>query len=156
LAERGVRPGDRVALVLPTAPSFMDALFGTLLAGAVPVPLYPPVRLGRLEEVHARPPRMITGSGARLVLTDGRIPRLLGQAMERARPELGCITVEALMEGTPGSFEVPRQPGDLCIVQFSSGTTVDPKPVGLTHENVLANVAAIDSFVPPDGAVKQS
>src|SRR5262245_38447510 len=48
LADAGVRVGDRVALVLPTSLGFMDAFFGTLLAGAVPVPLYPPVRLARL------------------------------------------------------------------------------------------------------------
>ena len=37
----GVKPGERVAMVLPTSPGFMDAFFGTLAAGAVPVPLYP-------------------------------------------------------------------------------------------------------------------
>ncbi|HEY0782079.1 MAG TPA: AMP-binding protein, partial [Thermoanaerobaculia bacterium] len=44
----GVRQGDRVALIYPTGPDFFAAFFGALLAGAVPVPLYPPVRLGRL------------------------------------------------------------------------------------------------------------
>ncbi|HBL29903.1 MAG TPA: AMP-dependent synthetase, partial [Acidobacteria bacterium] len=42
----GVERGDRVALVFPTGIEFFDAFFGVLLAGAVPVPLYPPVRLG--------------------------------------------------------------------------------------------------------------
>ncbi len=53
LLAKGIVPGDRVALVLPTAPSFVSAFFGILLARAVPVPLYPPVRLGRLDEYHA-------------------------------------------------------------------------------------------------------
>src|SRR6201997_1528448 len=60
LRSRGVRMGDRVALVLPTCPEFVECLFGVLCAGAIPVPLYPPVRLGRLEEDHrknaAQPP----------------------------------------------------------------------------------------------------
>ena len=43
----------------------MDAFFGALLAGAVPVPLYPPVRLGRLEEFHARTARMLERLRAR-------------------------------------------------------------------------------------------
>ena len=60
----GVRTGERVAMVLPTGPEFMDAFFGTLLAGAVPVPLYPPVRLGRLPEYHATTARMLRLSGA--------------------------------------------------------------------------------------------
>ncbi|MFL5374142.1 MAG: AMP-binding protein, partial [Myxococcales bacterium] len=96
IASLGVNPGDRVAMVLPTGAAFMDAFFGAILAGAVPVPLYPPVRLGRLDEFHLRTSRMIEVSGARLVLTDGRIGRLLGQSIARARPQLGCRTVSEL------------------------------------------------------------
>src|SRR5207237_3258936 len=44
------------------------------------------------------------------------------------------------------------RPADLLLIQFSSGTTVDPKPVALTHENVLANVAAIETIIPADDA----
>jgi acyl-CoA synthetase (AMP-forming)/AMP-acid ligase II len=90
---------------------------------------------------------MIEVSGARLVLTDRRIGRLLGQSVARARPALGCLAVAEL----PAAGELRRQarPDDLTLVQFSSGTTVDPKPVALTHANVLSNVAAIDSYVPP-------
>src|SRR5207249_1832242 len=46
LQKLGVRRGDRVALLFPTSPEFFDAFFGVALAGGVPVPLYPPVRLG--------------------------------------------------------------------------------------------------------------
>src|SRR5207237_8844430 len=89
LAALGIRPGDRVALVLPTGVEFMDAFFGSLLAGAIPVPLYPPVRLGRLGEFHARTARLLRACGARLLLTDAPVGRLLGQAAARARPGLG-------------------------------------------------------------------
>ena len=68
LADLGVRPGDRVALVLRTEPAFLDAFFGSVLAGAVPVPLYPPVRLGRLDEYLAGTARLLAVSGARLVV----------------------------------------------------------------------------------------
>lgn len=153
LARLGVRPGDRVALVLPTAPSFLDAFFGAMLAGAIPVPLYPPVRLGRLEEFHARTARLIERVGARLVLTDGRIRRLLGVAASRARPGLGCLTADDLPAAAP--LEHAPAPADVAFIQYSSGTTVDPKPVALTHANVLANVAALESFFPEDGPVRQ-
>ena len=73
LSALGVRRGDRVALVLPTGVDFMDAFFGALLAGAVPVPLYPPVRLGRLDEFHTRTARLLRRCEARLLLTDGRV-----------------------------------------------------------------------------------
>ena len=59
------RRGDRVALIFPTGIEFFDAFFGALLAGAVPVPLYPPVRLGRMDEYLHRTARMLERSGAR-------------------------------------------------------------------------------------------
>ncbi|HUJ28266.1 MAG TPA: fatty acyl-AMP ligase [Myxococcales bacterium] len=145
LREMGVKRGDRVAIVLPTGADFMDAFFGALLAGAVPVPLYPPVRLGRLDEFHQRTARMLAVSGARVVLSDARVSRLLGVAVSQARPDLG---LHRPPRGAP--FEDAGAAGDLALIQFSSGTTVDPKPVALTHAAVLHNVAAIETIVPPD------
>ena len=141
LKDAGVSPGDRVAIVLPTSPDFMDAFFGATLAGAVPVPLYPPVRLGRLDEFHARTSAMLTACGARMVLTDRRIRRLLGESVERARPELGCHGVTELFGSEADPVE--RAPDDVAFIQFSSGTTRDPKPVALTHRQIFANVRAI-------------
>jgi len=147
LLQMGIRPRDRVAIVLPTGPEFMDAFFGAVLAGAVPVPLYPPLRLGRMEEFHRRTARMLQVSGARVVLSDGRISRFLGVAVANARPPLG---LQRVRQGPP--IAVRSSPGDLLLIQFSSGTTVDPKPVALTHANVLANIAAIETIVPGDDA----
>src|SRR5207237_9490645 len=79
LRQRGIARGDRVALILPTGVEFMDAFFGISLCGAVPVPLYPPVRLGRLDEYHARTAAMLAASGARPLLPDGRIRRPSGR-----------------------------------------------------------------------------
>ena len=147
LRDLGIERGDRVAIVLPTGPEFMDAFFGSVLAGAVPVPLYPPVRLGRMDEFHRRTARMLRICGARLVLSDARISRLLGVSVAEARPALG---LRRLGSGAP--FTADAHPADLLLIQFSSGTTVDPKPVALTHQNVLANVAAIETIVPADDA----
>jgi acyl-CoA synthetase (AMP-forming)/AMP-acid ligase II len=149
LRARGVRAGDTVAIVLPTAPAFFEAFFGVLLAGAVPVPLYPPARLGRLAEYHARTAAMITAAGARLVLTDARIAPGLGETAERARPRPEAVDVSQV--AGPAYVHAAR-PGDLALVQFSSGTTMDPKPVALSHANVLANVRAIHDVVRETGA----
>ena len=148
LAERGVAPGDRVAIVLRTEPAFLDAFFGVLLAGAVPVPLYPPVRLGRLEEYLAGTARMVQLSGARLLLSGGAVRRLLGEVVARARPALGCLAVEGLERGS-AELEHPVAPSDLALVQFSSGSTVDPKPVALSHANVVAQTASILAVLEP-------
>src|SRR6201996_8877754 len=68
LRSRGVRKGDRVALVLPTCPEFVECFFGVLCAGAIPVPLYPPVRLGRLDEYHRRTTATLKAANAVLVV----------------------------------------------------------------------------------------
>lgn len=155
LFARGVRPGDRVALIAPTSPAFVEAFFGALLASAVAVPLYPPVRLGRLDEYHRSTARMLGAAGARIVLADSRVRRLLGRTIERARPPLGCVTIEELAREPSRSSALPRVEGhELAIIQFSSGSTVDPKPVALSHDNVLAQCAALELLFPthgPDG-----
>jgi acyl-CoA synthetase (AMP-forming)/AMP-acid ligase II len=147
LAARGVRTGDRVAIVLRTEPAFLDAFFGAWLAGAVPVPLYPPVRLGRMDEYATSTARMVSRSGARLVVSSGTIRRVLGEAVTRARPELGDVDVAAL-DGTPPVLPPPG-PDDLAMVQFSSGSTVDPKPVALTHAALTAQITALQLAVDP-------
>ncbi len=147
LAAAGVRPGDRVALVLPTDPLFIDAFLGVLAAGAVPAPLYPPVRLGRLEEYHARTAAMLRACGASAIIADARCRRILGETVRRAPTRLGVIAAEDLHRHAPAP-PVAREADDLALVQFSSGTTVAPKPVGLTHSQVLANTDAIVDFMP--------
>ena len=90
LAECGIKAGDRVAIVLPTCPEFIDVRFGGQVWGAVPVPLYPPLRLGRLDEYHQRTLAMLSGIDAVAIdpptvsldfsyyLTDGKNEHLLG------------------------------------------------------------------------------
>lgn len=149
LRARGVETGNRIAVVFPTSTGFVDAFFGVLLAGAVPVPLYPPVRLGRLEEYYASTARMIIAVGARLVLADAATRALLGRAIESSRPPLGCLTLEGL--GLDESeLEATAKPEALGLIQFSSGSTMDPRPVALSHESLLAQLEALRALLPSE------
>jgi acyl-CoA synthetase (AMP-forming)/AMP-acid ligase II len=150
----GVAPGQRVALVYPTCTGFFDAFFGVILAGAVPVPLYPPVRLGRLDEYHERTAAMLRAADVRLVLAEKRVRRLLGPAIEAAQPALGCRTLDELPQTLQDSLPVGE--GDLALVQFSSGTTVDPKPVALSHRAVVAQTTRLNGFWPDGNGVVHS
>jgi acyl-CoA synthetase (AMP-forming)/AMP-acid ligase II len=154
LGALGVEAGDRVGIVLRTSPGFLDAFFGAWLAGAVPVPLYPPVRLGRMEEYLEATARMLAISGARVLLSTGAVQRLLGGAVERTWPALGCHDVESLAvsDASPRVHALPPAPAPtaLGLVQFSSGSTVDPKPVALTHAALAAQAAALHTAVRPD------
>jgi len=155
LAEAGVAPGERVALVYPTGEGFFDAFFGILLAGAVPVPLYPPVRLGRLDEYHRRTARMIEAAEARLVLADRRLADLVGVAVGAARPPLGLRALDALPD-VDGELRHAGAADDLALVQYSSGTTVEPKPVALEQRAIVAQVEALNSFWPDSDEVRHS
>ena len=142
----GIARGDRVALVFPTCANFFDACFGILLAGAVPVPLYPPVRLGRLGEYHERTARMMQAVGARLVLADRRVRLILGETVRLARPPYGCATLDELPRAEAPAVEVGAR--ELGLVQFSSGTTRQPKAVALSHHALVAQAELLNGYWP--------
>ena len=83
------------------------------------------------------------------MVADARFQRLLGESILRARPELGLLTPDRLE--AEGGEDQRAAPEDLAFIQFSSGTTVEPKPVALTHRNVLSNVEAFDSVIEAAG-----
>ncbi len=145
LRRLGVVPGDRVALVLRTGPLFLESFFAVLYAGAIPVPLYPPVRLGRLDDYHRATAGMLKRVSARLCLSEGMLARLLGRSLAEARPPLG-LHLAGSLDGLD-ELQLPALPDALALIQFSSGSTVDPKPVGLSHRQLTAHIAALTQLV---------
>ncbi len=146
LRSLGVRPGDRVAIILPTSPEFYDAFFGAVYIGAVPMPLYPPVRLGRLEEYVSRTADLLRGCVTRIVLADARTAGVIGRSVAAAEPPLGLRTVDGLRCGgeTIGATEPhAADPDEVAFIQHSSGTTGLPRPIAITHRAVRENVRAI-------------
>jgi 1-acyl-sn-glycerol-3-phosphate acyltransferase len=144
LRARGVRPGATVALMLPTGADFLRCFQGILLARAVPVPIYPPLRLDRLEEYGERQSAILRNAGVTLLIT---IPKALGiGALLRARvPSLAHVVSpdEIALAAAP---TLPDGSGDdLAFIQYTSGSTGTPKGVTLTHDNLLANIRAITS-----------
>lgn len=148
LQARGIAPGERVAIVLPTGPDFYHAFFGIILAGGVPSALYPPVRLGRIDEWKRQTTRMLDALAARFVLTAVNLYALLGQPAKDAKLPTQCLLVHGLLnEGRAGTYSGGLS-HELAFVQFSSGSTGNPKPVALTHAQVLSNTKSILARLP--------
>ncbi|GBD32556.1 4-hydroxyphenylalkanoate adenylyltransferase [bacterium HR33] len=143
LRDRGVSRGDTVAIILPTGFDFLASFMGVLLAEAVAVPLYPPVRLDRLEEYFARQSRILQDAGTRCIIT---VPEALAVARE-LRGKFGR-NIEILTAGDLAStgvragpnFSSPETPA---MIQYTSGSTGHPKGVLLTHGNLVASIRAI-------------
>jgi acyl-CoA synthetase (AMP-forming)/AMP-acid ligase II len=145
LQSRGLRPGDRVPIILPTCIEFLDTFLGVQLAGGIPAALYPPLRLGKLDEYFVRTRRMLQKVDARLLITDRQIRQLLGPAVEKV-PTLQDV-LDADDIGPAGRWTpVDVDPNSPAFLQFSSGTTLEPKAVMVSHVNLLSNLEMIDSF----------
>jgi len=146
----GIKKGDCVAIFLPTSIDFLDIFLGAQYIGAIPVPLYPPVRLGKLDEFFARTAAMLQAVQAKLIVTNKQIKRILGQLINLYTPPKGILLASSLQDQIPPLLSFDLHPDDICLIQFSSGTTKDPKPVMLTHRQTLANVEAIAQSFPQE------
>ncbi len=144
LQSLGLRPGDHVAIILPTGIEFFDAFLGTQLAGGVPTALYPPFRLGKLDEYFARLRRMLTRIGAHYLITEKRIKRLIGEGVTGVPSLCGVIEAGDLSSGSEQPTPVAVDPDTTAFLQFSSGSTSEPKAVVVSHRNLACNLAMME------------
>ncbi len=150
LQEKGIKKGDRVIIILPTHLDFYRAFFGSLLVGAIPCALYPPLRLGKINEWKYQTQEACKKIKASVVITNSQIYPLLGQPVSQAKPPKGCYTMSALMHPRQSKLkQVKVNPKDITLIQFSSGSTGESKAVSLTHQNILSNAYAFLDQLPP-------
>jgi acyl-CoA synthetase (AMP-forming)/AMP-acid ligase II/acyl carrier protein len=160
LARLGVPPGGRVSIMLPTSRSFFISYTGILLAGAIPVPIYPPFRADRIEEYAGRQSAIMNNAEVCLLLTFRRAEAVAKLLKPRVRSLESVLDAEKLIEAAdkapplaPGALPAHlsgsrvRKAGDIALLQYTSGSTGNPKGVTLTHANLLANIRAIGEAV---------
>ena len=137
-----VEPGQAVAIMLPTGAGYLYSFFGILLAGGTPVPIYPPVRPSQIEDHLRRHAGILSNARVPLLITIREakpVGLLLRAQVESLR---AVVTVEDL-ESTGAELLRPVvKAGDIAFLQYTSGSTGQPKGVMLTHANLLANVRA--------------
>ncbi|MCX7147018.1 MAG: AMP-binding protein, partial [Sulfuritalea sp.] len=141
----GIAPGQCVALMLPTGLEFFYAFYGILLAGAVPVPIYPPTRPGQIED-HLRRQAGILQNCEAVALISFDAARLVARILSGLVPTLRAVTTPEELR-VAGRALVPVADhrgygGEIAFIQYTSGSTGDPKGVTLDHGNLLANIRA--------------
>jgi 1-acyl-sn-glycerol-3-phosphate acyltransferase len=156
LRARKLGRGDTVAIMLRTEEAFFHTFFGVLLAGATPVPIYPPLRRDLIEDYARRQVGILQNAGVRAIVTFAEAQRVAALLSSRVPSVRHVVSSATLMEpASPGPLAMAG-PDDPALIQYTSGSTGEPKGVLLSHANLLANIRAIGEVIgirPDDVAV---
>src|SRR3989449_2951581 len=133
LARAGVGAGDKVCLIYPTCAEFFYTFFGALRIGAVPVPLYPTLGVEATGGI-------FRNSDAVAVATIGWFRAGVDQSVALASNVRQVLEPPDLDVEAPVPPDLPASPDDLAFIQYTSGSTGQPRGVVLTHANVVETI----------------
>lgn len=144
LLAAGLKKGDRVGLVLPEPKEFLLTFMGALSVGVVPVPMYPPMSFGKLDAYTSTAARILRASGAVALITERRVQSVLWSLLDKVEQLEWLLVVEELKPAPGAAPDLTHiQPEDVAFLQFTSGSTAEPKGVVVTHGTLLHNLHAI-------------
>lgn len=142
----GFEAGDRAVLVYPPGADFIRALIGCLIAGVIPVPVYPPSPI-RLKQELAGFNRIVANCRPRAVLTSGVYERAktigsVTSLLDRGKPNWPNLpwhrTDRCSAAGSgPLRWHEPTSQDEPALLQYTSGSTSAPKGVIITHGNLI-------------------
>jgi len=144
LRSRGIERGDRIPILMPTGHAFVEAMLGTMLAGAVPVPLATPMTFGSVDRYMLNLAAIVADSGARLLVSYPRIVDAIASDTT-LRGAIRDVVTEADLEGlAPSNLRAPSLGSrDAAFIQYTSGTTGRPKGAIISHGALVSNAFAI-------------
>jgi acyl-CoA synthetase (AMP-forming)/AMP-acid ligase II len=135
LQRAGIMPGDLVVLALPNGAEFLVLFFAALIAGAVAVPLFPGTASERLGSL-----AMLAGASALIVPASLRGESMRALASLRSRGAGPVVLAPGDLDGSGSPSAVPDDPDRPCYIQYTSGSTADPRGVVISHRNLVANI----------------
>lgn len=141
--KQGLKTGEPVALMLPPTKEYFYCFAGVLLAGGIPVPLYPPSRPSQIEEHLRRHESILRNCAAVALVTVPEVLRFGRLMKTRVESLQHVLTPDDLFDGSETYERPDTGSDDIAFLQYTSGSTGNPKGVILTHANLLANIRAI-------------
>lgn len=153
LRMRGLKKGDCVALILPNNRDFVLSFLGSISVGIVAVPLYPPTPFTRIANYYEYISKILMSCGSTYIVTSRRLAGAFTSVSKRYREFNHIISYEEI-DRTAFQEEKDSENGkeigskDTCFIQFTSGSTADPKGVVVSHENIMANASALLETLP--------
>jgi acyl carrier protein len=147
LAAHGLQPGQTVAIMLPTGRDYLFSFFGIMMAGGIPVPLYPPARPAQIEDHLRRHVGILGNCRAAMLITvpEAKTVALLLRSQVESLQQV--LMPDDLAGGDAAFTPLPANPGDVAFLQYTSGSTGNPKGVVLTHANLVTNIRGMGEAV---------
>ena len=143
LVASGLKRNEAVAIMLPTGDDFFYGFFGIALAGGIAVPIYPPAQASKIEEYVKRQVGILRNADVRFLISFGRV-QAVSQVMRLALPSVQEVTtISELRRRGRARPAADVDPAEIFLLQYTSGSTGNPKGVALGHANVLANIQGI-------------
>jgi len=138
----GLKKGSRAALIIPEPEEFVLTFLASIRAGIVPVPIFPPPQLGLPNGYATQVARVLQSSQAEALVISAQLGGLRG-SLETDAPRVRVYV-------TPRELRVDRDPifpaiapEDVAFLQYTSGSTMEPRGVKVTHRSLIVNVNAI-------------
>jgi len=144
MQQRGMRPGDEIVVFTKSNESFLVAFWAAILGGIVPVP----VAVGISDEHRFKLFKILSQLRKGTLYTDqGLLDRLLEFAVSESLPDIKrsletTTILETEISASAAGEIASLEPDDLAFIQYSSGSTSDPKGICLTHRNLATNIRA--------------
>lgn len=151
LQMHGAKPGDRILLLFSPGLPLIQAFIGCLYAGCIAVPIYPPAQ----EKLVEKAQRIMTNSKPVLTLMTAAHLQQFAAGDDPVFNKTPCLAVDTISLEQRNSWQkLTPQKEDIAFLQYTSGSTMHPKGVMISHSNLLDNLGKMyNSFQVDDKTV---